>query len=220
MHRLRDRCSPPPPGRVFFFLLLPHLRLNLQVCERSRGLFGTSCQKQFRSRVRGSKTSRCVILTAQTPPGIILIRTRLCKAIPSLLFGGGVEGAGGEGGEGEMPAGTRQSSGRKCVCDHVMSALALQPSSFHITGGSAVGGGGRWGGGGGVSKEICFIRTDGSLFLFVCVGESDTRGCNSFAKQANGDVCVFFLKKKKKKGRKIKDVFKGTLTSDIIQQQG
>lgn len=208
--------SPPrPPGRVFYFLLLPHLRLNLQVCERSRGLFGTSCQKQFRSRVRGSKRHVALFWRHKLPRGSSSLGRAYARlSLPCCL--GGWRGVGRREERGKCPPGLASLQGGS-VCDHVMSALALQPSSFHITGGSAVGGGGWWGG---VSKEICFIRTDGSLFLFVCVGESDTRGCISFAKQATGDVCVFFLKKKKKKGRKIKDVFNGILTSDIIQQQG
>lgn len=72
------------------------------------------------------------------------------------------------------------------MSDHVMSVmsvLALQPFSFHITGGCTEG----WG----VSKEICFICTDGSLFLFVCVGESDTRDGISFCNSPNGCVCVY-----------------------------
>lgn len=42
-----------------------------------------------------------------------------------------------------------------------------------------------------VSKEICFICTDGSLFLFVCVGESDTRDGISFCNTPIGRVCVY-----------------------------
>lgn len=56
------------------------------------------------------------------------------------------------------------------MSDHVMSVmsvLALQPSSFHITGGRTKGES--------VQRDLLHLH-DGSLFLFVGVGESDTRG--------------------------------------------
>lgn len=123
---------------------------------------------------------------------IILIRKCLCKAIRSLLSGAGEEG------RGKCLLGLDGLRGGKCVSDHVMSVmsvLALQPSTFHITGGCAEGGGvvgcgvWRWGGGGCVQRDLLHLHQR-FLFLFVGVGESDTRGgIFSFATQKK--TCMF-----------------------------
>lgn len=163
-----------------FYFFLPHLcGHQLQVCaqrERTRCLYGTSGQKQLRSHIRGTNVM-LRYFDARYSLRIILIRKCLCKAILSSL-----SGAGG-GGKGEMPAGTWRSSGRKCVCDHVMSVLALQPSSFHITGGCAEGG---------MRPKRFASSTPMVLYLYLCVLVRVIQEAAYFlCKTPNGYVCVY-----------------------------
>lgn len=69
------------------------------------------------------------------------------------------------------------------MCDHVMSILALQPSSFHITGGCAAGG---------MRPKRFASSTPMVLYFYLCVLVRVIQEAAYFlCKTPNGYVCVY-----------------------------
>lgn len=117
-------------------------------CKRRRHIIWmeSCCQKQHRSHV--CATNVMLHYFDWMPPlRIILIKDCLCKAIPSSLW------------KKQLPAGTWQSSGRKCgrSCDEYFGPK-MCPSQFHISGGSAKRGGH-------VQKDLFDLH----WWFFICV---------------------------------------------------